>query len=55
MTPQQIKANAPDGATHYYTSSDGIHYCKLIKNEVWTFDFNGKLYKTYGNITIKPL
>ena len=55
MTEQEIKANAPSGATHYYTSSSGVHYCKLIGNEIRTYDQNNKLYKTYGNITIKPL
>ena len=50
-----IKQNAPSLATHYYTSSSGVHYCKLIGNEIHTYDQNNKLYKTYGNITIKPL
>lgn len=55
MNIEQIRKNAPDGATHYYNSSDGINYCKIIKNELWTFDSNSKLYKIYGNITVKPL
>lgn len=50
-----IKENAPKGATHYYNSSNGVHYCKLIGSNVYTFDANNKLYKTYGNMTIKPL
>lgn len=55
MTEQEIRDKAPSGATHYFNSSEGIHYCKIIKNELWTFDSNGRMYKTYGNITIKPL
>ena len=55
MTNQEIKDRAPDGSTHYYTSSSGVHYCKLIGNEIYTYDQDDKLYKTYGNITIKPL
>lgn len=55
MDIEQIRKNAPEGATHYYSSPVGIHYCKLIRSELWTFDENNKLYKTYGNITIKPL
>ena len=55
MTIEKIRANAPEGATHYYSSPYGMHYCKMIRNELWTFDSDGKLYKTYGNITIKPL
>ena len=55
MTKDEIKQNAPSWETHYYTSSSGVHYCKLIGNEIHTYDQNNKLYKTYGNITIKPL
>jgi len=54
MTPKQIKANAPEGATHYreYTGQ----YFKINSNE-WLVFRNGKFQKWQSSrfINIKPL
>ena len=54
MTPQQIKANAPKGATHYreYTGQ----YFKINSNE-WLVFRNGKFQKWQSSrfINTKPL
>ena len=38
MTPQQIKDNAPDGATHYDSSGD---YWKVISRSESYFTYDG--------------
>ena len=32
MTPQQIKANAPEGASHYIVHNDEAQYIKRVGN-----------------------
>lgn len=56
MTPQQIKANAPDGATHYNQSD---YYFKNIKGascEMWD-PYNQRWFETYVSVfdVFKPL
>ena len=41
MTKDEIKRNAPDGATHY--SRQVNRYFKYNKNKIWAFRFNGWL------------
>lgn len=31
MTPEEIRKNAPDGATHYCQIGDNVNYHKVIK------------------------
>ena len=35
MTPEQIKANAPDGATHYATDDEG--WLTYLRAESWGY------------------
>lgn len=64
MTPQQIKANAPEGATHYYDyPSSGllIDYYKVANGFIYVWSIwaeNPEWQKLSGRIhsfEIKPL
>lgn len=60
-TVEEIKANAPDGATHYYNESDfgGVFYFKVTGDDVFIW----QIYKRFTKLTrrfdeynnIKPL
>ena len=53
----KIKANAPKGATHYFTLNNcDFYYCKFIKMQLHTFDGDtGIWYPLHGSIKYKPL
>lgn len=59
MTPQQIKDNAPEGATHYSYILN--KYCKIYKNELWIYGYMWKYHSRIRHpseltrIQIKPL
>lgn len=64
MTPQHIKDNAPDGATHWlelgrYTDGSGylIAYYVVIRNKLYFFEFGRWVLSehTIKSINIKPL
>lgn len=46
MTPQEIKDNAPDGATHYEIDEDGdVFYYSMCEHECcWNEHIDGKIY-----------
>lgn len=43
LTPQQIKDNAPEGATHYSRQINRYFKYHDSKNKIWIFKFNGWL------------
>ncbi len=57
MTAEEIKKNAPIGATHYLNiGGDGVTYMKML-NDKWYYFFSGWfVYSgTFGSQGIKPL
>ena len=61
MTEQQIKENAPDGATHYKESPilSFIYYFKVVEGDVWIWTVFDRFEKTLRKFSeydnIKPL
>lgn len=58
MTPEQIKANAPEGATHYRVNKFNLHlpmYYKHIDGELWIFIWDDWYLSSNQNQEIKPL
>lgn len=57
MTPQQIKANAPEGATHYATDDEG--WLTYLRAESWGYvcPYSGLIISEYDlhALHIKPL
>lgn len=47
MTPEQIKANAPDEATSYMIHNDKVYYLKYENGE-WKVHFNYDDRKGWG-------
>lgn len=57
MTIEEIRKNAPLGATHYFVLN-GCDYCfcKIIKMQLHTFDKETQAwYPLHGSVSIKPL
>ena len=52
---QDIKQNAPKGATHYVNVYEETIYCKIMKSQLYGYSVEHGWYKFYGNIPIKPL
>ena len=59
LTPQQIKDNAPEGATHYMDDEKGFDYVRINKGymDVWFSRFSTWLPVGYVvlNDRFKPL
>lgn len=55
MDIEQIRNNAPEGATHYFFNKGYVIYCKYIGSQLYTYEHSLGWFKTYGNITTKPL
>ena len=57
MTPQQIKANAPEGATHYEIDGRFIYYYKFnnINISIWNRNKGWLLKPIEWAVDIKPL
>lgn len=57
MTPEQIKANKPDGATHKtYSSVLGWVYIRYVgENPYYWNTASNKWYECNPNINIEPL
>lgn len=58
MTPQQIKANAPEGATCYAETDYGIFYLKWINRDLYktvTHDGKSQFFVDTKQYEIKPL
>lgn len=57
MTPQQIKANAPEGATHYDTVMFlGLIYIKYISEHPYHYEFVSRSWKRCNSyFKAKPL
>lgn len=47
MTPQKIKANAPEGATHYMIINSEVVYYQLLAKRWWRY-LDGNNWK-FGN------
>ena len=43
------------GATHYFFNKWYVIYCKYIGSQLYTYEHSLGWFKTYGNITTKPL
>ena len=58
MTPQQIKANAPQGATCYAETNHGLFYLKWINRDLYktvTHDGKSQFFVDTKQYEIKPL
>lgn len=56
MTPQQIKANAPEGATHYEITFLGFIYIKYISEYPYYYELQRRLWMRCNSyFKAKPL
>lgn len=44
MTPEEIKRNAPEGATHYMFNDGFIYYYKLVDDFLYFWSYYGNSY-----------